>query len=211
MNLHHRLICAAIVGLVLSSSGSAKPATRAPQRTWEVGPVINGRNYSLGPSRVSSSSAGVSVAIGPQAEPHYVSFRHGSLQGKRVIRMRFRVEGPNGAIIHGAKCGTGSPSGVTLFFQRGDDDWTSDGGRWWATFATVPLSGPLRDTEIVAPLDANWTSVAIMTAANNPYDFAAAKGAADRVGFTFGNCEGFGHGARATVPVRLVVTRFEVR
>ena len=111
--------------------------------------------------------------------------------------------------FHVAACvrGTTYPEAC---FQRGDDDWASDGGRWWATFATVSLAGPKRETEIIAPLNANWSSVLRMTAANNSAEFAAAKAATGRVGFTFANCEGFGHGARATMPVRLVVTRFEI-
>lgn len=210
MTNHKLLISVGAASLLLTGNGGASPVNQAPVRAWEIGPMIGGRNYSRGPTRPSLSAAGLSVAIGPDAEPHYVSFRHGSLQGKRRIRMRFRVEGPSGAIIYGAKCPTGTPSGVTLFFQRGDDDWASDGGRWWATFATVSLAGPKRETEIIAPLNANWSSVLSMTAANHPAEFAAAKAATGRVGFTFANCEGFGHGARATMPVRLVVTRFEI-
>ena len=124
--------------------------------------------------------------------------------------MRYRVEGPKGAVIYGANCSTGSSSAVTLYFQREDDDWTSDGGRWWATFASVRINVPMAEREIVAPLNANWTSVLTMTAGTNPNEFAAAKTNAGRVGFTFANCEGFGHGARATVPVRFIVTRFQV-
>uniref|UniRef100_UPI0038688432 hypothetical protein n=1 Tax=Sphingomonas sp. TaxID=28214 RepID=UPI0038688432 len=112
--------------------------------------------------------------------------------------------------IHGAKCPYGSPSAVTLNFQRRGDDWATDGGRWWATYAKDQNKGPMAETEIVAPLNAKWTSVQNMTAKTNAIEFAAAKANADRVGFTFANCEGFGHGARATVPVKFVVTRFEV-
>lgn len=139
-----------------------------------------------------------------------MTFRHGSLRGKKQIRMRFRVEGPKDAIIHGAKCPIDSPSAVTLYFQRKGDNWATDGARWWASFAKVTLRGPVPDTEIVAPLNANWTSVLKMNAENNPHEFAAAKVGADRVGFTFANCTGLGHGARATVPVKFVVTSFEV-
>ena len=211
MKVSRALLPAVNSGLLLTTGVDAMAVAPFPASAWEVGPVINGRNYSRGPLRPSPSGAGLTVAIGPQAEPHYVTFRHGSLRGKRQIRLRFRVEGPRGAIIYGAKCSTGSPSGVTLFFQREDDDWTTDGGRWWATFATVSLNGPMGETEIVAPLDGRWTSVVAMTAANSPNEFAAAKAYAGRVGFTFANCQGFGHGARATMPVRFVVTRFQVQ
>jgi hypothetical protein len=204
------LLAAFPLSILPSAGVDARAGTRIPAAAWEIGPIINNRNYSPGLSRPSPFRDGWGFTIGPRAEPHYVTFRHGSLRGKTQIRMRFRVEGPKGAIIHGASCPTGSPSLVTLYFQRGGDDWASDGGRWWASFAKVSLRGPMPETEIVAPLNARWTSVLRMNARSNPNEFAAAKANADRVGFTFGNCEGFGHGARATVPVRFVVTSFQV-
>lgn len=198
------------LGLLLTGRADARIVTPVGAGLWEIGPIIDGRNYSRGLLRPSPLGAGFSFPISATAQPHYVTFRHGSLSGKTRIRMRFRVDGPRGAIVHGAKCATGSPSAVTLYFERGDDDWVSDGGRWWATFASVQLDGPRGETEIVAPLNANWTSVLKMTASTSPQAFTAAKSRASRVGFTFANCEGFGHGARATVPVRFVVTSFDV-
>lgn len=208
MNVQARLLALFAAGLLSAAGASAR--TMPPASAWEIGPVIHDRNYSPGLSRPSPLEDGWGFAISPWAEPHYVTFRHGSLRGKTQIRMRFRVEGPEGAMIHGAKCPTGSPSAVTLYFQREGDDWATDGGRWWATFASVPLAGSTGEIEIVAPLDANWTSVSTMTAANDPDAFAAARLDAGRVGFTFANCEGVGHGARASVPVRFVVTRFQI-
>lgn len=210
MNARHALLPALAASVLLCPAADARPAGGTAARVWEIGPVIDGRNYARGPSRPGASSAGTIIAIGAGAEPHYVTFRHGSLAGKTRIRMRFRVEGPGGALIHGAKCAPSSPSAVTLFFQRADDDWRSDGGRWWAGFASVPLAGPRGETEIVAPLNGPWSSVMTMTARTSPAAFTAAKVNAGRVGFTFANCEGLGHGARATMPVRLIVTRFEV-
>lgn len=204
------LPAALALSVLLAGGVNAKTATRVPASAWEIGPVINGRNYSPGLSRPSRLADGFSFTIGPRAEPHYVTFRHGSLAGKSQIRMRFRVEGPRGAVIHGAKCPTRSPSAVTLYFQRRGDDWATDGARWWASFAKVTLRGPTAETEIVAPLNARWTSVLKMNARTNPNEFAAAKANADRVGFTFANCQGYGHGARATMPVRFVVTSFQV-
>lgn len=200
-----------LTAFVISSLPTVGVGAQTPGTSWEMGPAIEHRNYSLGLPRSPDRDAdGWGVAIGPTAEPHYVTFRHGSLRGKTQIRMRFRVDGPRGAVIHGAKCPTGSPSAVTLYFQREGDDWATDGARWWATFASVQLKGPMAETEIVAPLNAKWTSVLSMTADNNPNEFAASKANADRVGFTFANCEGYGHGARATEPVRFVVTSFKV-
>lgn len=207
-----RLLAGLVLGFALGimPSASADAKSRIPVTAWEIGPVIKDRNYSLGLSGPSELEDGWGFTIGPTAEPHYVTFRHGSLHGKTQIRMRFRVEGPSGAVIHGAKCPKGSPSAVTIFFQRRGDNWATDGARWWASFASVSLSGPIPDTEIVAPLNANWTSVLKMTAKSDPGEFAAAIANADRVGFTFANCEGLGHGARATEPVRFIVTSFQV-
>lgn len=205
---------AVVFALLVATVPAANPihakASDVPATAWEIGPVIEGRNYSRGLSHGSETRDGWGFAIGPNAEPHYVTFRHGSLRGKTHIRMRFRVDGPPGATIHGAKCSPASPSAVTLFFQRYGDDWRTDGGRWWASFASVGLRGPTGETEIVVPLNGNWTSVERMSARQNPGEFAAAKAMADRVGFTFANCEGLGHGARATMPVKFVVTRFQV-
>lgn len=210
MRLAAGLPAALALSGLLAGGVDARRVSGVPASAWEIGPVINGRNYSPGLSRPSQLRSGFGFTISPNMEPHYVTFRHGSLAGKSQIRMRFRVEGPNGAIIYGAKCPTRSPSAVTLYFQRRGDDWASDGARWWASFAKVTLRGPTAETEIVAPLNARWTSVLRMNARTNPNEFAAAKADADRVGFTFANCQGYGHGARATMPVRFVVTSFEV-
>ena len=204
------LVAGLIAGSLSVVGSHALAKSSAPAGAWQIGPVIDGRNYSRGLSSPSQFRDGWGFQIGPASEPHYVTFRHGSLHGKRQIRMRFRVEGPAGARIFGAKCPLNSPSAVTLYFQRSGDDWSTDGGRWWATFATRQLNGPTGETEIVAPLNAKWSSVIRKNAANSPAEFAAAKLYADRVGFTFANCEGFGHGARATAPVRFVVTKFHV-
>lgn len=210
MTVHGALLPALAFMLLLTAGSEAKSQARAPAGSWEIGPVIRDRNHSLGLSRPSPFKDGWGFAISPTAQPHYVTFRHGSLRGKTQFRMRFRVEGPRGAIVHGAKCPTGSPSAVTLYFQRAGDDWTRDGGRWWASFASVQLNGPMAEAEIVAPLNGRWTSVLKMTALNDPGAFAEAKANADRVGFTFANCQGLGHGARATAPVKFVVTSYRV-
>lgn len=206
MQVIRRLLPAVAAGLFTTSAHAGMQSGR-----WEIGPVIEGRNYSVGmPSSLPRNGGAVRFAISPTAQPHYITFRHGSLGGKSRIRMRFRIEGPTFAKIHGAKCPVNSPATVTIYFQRDGDNWRTDGQRWWATFSTVQLKVPMGQTEIVAPLNARWTSVSQMTAQNSPGVFAQAKAKADRVGFTFGNCEGYGHGARATAPVRFIVTSFEV-
>lgn len=191
-----------IIALLLAGcdgGGNSKSSPRAD--TWQIGPIINGKNYS--PNCPASFTD--TFTINP-CEPHYVT-RPASLIGKTEIRLRYRVEADAGTVIHGAKCA--SPSAVTAYFQMKDDGWARDGMRWWASFASGPLT--VGEHEIVAPLNGKWTSVLTMTAEANPNEFGVAKSKADKVGFTFANCEGLGHGAWATGPVRFVVTHFEVR
>ena len=165
------------------------PADRGP--AWEIVPEGWTREY------------------GTQAEPHMVTRRHGPLSDKREMLLSYRIEAAPGTRIYGKAC-PDQPSGLTLYFATSDNDWRTDGQRWWASFARVPIGGPTAGT-IVAPLDGPWTSVLTMTATDNPSEFAAAKAKAERVGFTFGDCESFAHGARATGPVRFIVLDFEVR
>lgn len=178
---------------------------------WTIGPIVYGKNKSVGtPLHPSVEPDGFSVPIGTDQEPHYVTFNHGSLRGKIIIRMVYRVEADDGTIIYGKGCDVTSPSGITLYFQRAKDDWSTDGDRWWATFATKPMSGGSDSTEILASLDGAWTSVMTETAATAQSHFIRAKDEAKDIGFTIGNCEGFGHGARATAPAKIVVTKFDV-
>lgn len=162
---------------------------------WQVGPILEGRNISEGVQRpVLAAEGGWHIVFpSPPARIAYVTFRHGSLLGKSAIRMSFIVEGHATARLVGKGCDFSRPSSVTLYFQRRGDDMTKDGWRWWATFATVPLQEGYFD--VVAPLDGAWTSVFTMTKATHPEAFAAAIADADRVGFTFGDCESYGHGA----------------
>jgi hypothetical protein len=143
---------------------------------------------------------------------HAVTFRHGPLAGKRRIVMRYRVEAARGASLLAASDGR-SPSMITLYFQRGGDNWSGRGRfetyRWYATFATqTPLTPG--DHVMVAPLDGAWTAVETSRAATSPGAFRAALAAADEVGFVLGGGDGFGHGIFATGPARLIVTDFRV-
>ncbi len=179
--------------------------------SWEIGPVIRGKNYSLNmPLRPTQDGDGTwYLEFGPDSGPHYVTYPHGSLVGKSVIRGRFKIEGAPGTRIWGKAC-PDQPSSLTLFFMSDDPKWRGDGGRWWATFATLRPLEVGAEFEVVAPLDGNWTSVMTMTRETGPREFEDALANADRVGFTFGDCESFGHGARATATVRFRVLDFRV-
>lgn len=216
--MKHWLLTAALVlsGCDDSESPQAKPTPAGciPDKAWTIGPVIKGENYSKGsPLNPCKVGGGMSFAIGPTAEPHYITRETASLVGKSQIRMRYKVEGS--ASIYGApgkenRCTKDMPSAVTLYIQREDDDWQRNGWRWWHQATRTKLAGP-GEYEITAPLDgAGWSSVQGMTADASPTNWKATMRDPHVIGFTFGNCEGSGHGARATGPIKFTVTEFAV-
>jgi hypothetical protein len=105
------------------------------------------------------------------------------------------------------------PSIITLYFQRGGDNWSGrrrfETYRWYATFAS---QSPIRPGEhvMIAPLDGNWTAVETSSARTQPAAFRDAIADADQVGFVLGGGDGYGHGVFATGPARLIVTEFRV-
>jgi hypothetical protein len=179
---------------------------------WEIGPIIDGKNSSIGlPEHPTALEDGWGFVMTPDAEPHYVTARYGTLQGKSRIRMVYRLEIGDDSHVY-PRCCMNEQGMVTLYFQKAGDDWNTDGGRWWATFASQPVTPGVH--EIVAPLNDNWTSVIKKTAQTAPADFAAAKLKADRIGFTFGGGSsqdsGYGHGVRSTGPGVFTVLSFAV-
>lgn len=207
---------ALLAGVATGSSPSPAAAASAQRATdWEIGPIIRGRNYSVGMPLHPTPRPGGGWHIDLPRHPgsvHYVTFPHGSLAGKRRIVMRYRVEMAPGVRIE-ASTAPGTPGMLTLYFQRLGDNWSGrrafEPYRWYATFAT---RSPITRGEhvMVAPLNANWTAVNTSTALTNPAAFQAAIAEADQVGFVLGGGDGFGHGAYATGPARLVVTEFRV-
>lgn len=201
--------------LALGLAAVSAAAVPLDPRAWTIGPIIRGQSYSRGmPLHPSPGPGRAFHVVLPQAPGslHAVTFRHGSLSGKRRIVMRFRVEAAPGVRIV-PRTAPHQRSLITLYFQRRGDNWSGRGPfeayRWYATFATkAPLSPG--SYEMVAPLNANWTAVQRSTARTNPAAFRAALADADRVGFVLGGGGGYGHGVYATGPARLVVTNFTV-
>ena len=200
------------------------PAARLMDASqWEIGPIFGGTDYSIGlPVHPTSAPDGTwYFVLSPDSEAHYITFPYGSLSGKSSIHIKLKIESSDPtAYLYGLGQGCSpTPTAITLYFQRRGDTWQDgdDGWRWWATFASHQLanqSGSLpTEFEIDAPLtgpDAKWTSINTKTWSNAPQDLAAAITNADRVGFTFANCSGYGHGARASAQVKISVESFTI-
>lgn len=206
--------------LLLAACGNqgeaiAAPANAADPKAWTIGPVIKGRNYSIDMPLHPAPRRGGGWQIDLPRAPgsvHYVTFRHGSLAGKKRIVMRYRIEAAPGVRIEPTTAPE-LPSMITLYFQRAGDNWSGrrnfETYRWYASFATQSPVVP-GEHVIVAPLDGNWTAVQATSARANPTAFRNAIAAADQVGFVLGGGDGLGHGVHATGRARLVVTDFRV-
>jgi hypothetical protein len=209
-----RAVTATFVLLAACSEASAASSHSDPG-AWTIGPIIKGRNYSQGmplhPSPTRRGGWQIDIPRAP-GSVHYVTFRHGSLAGKRRIVMRYRIEADPGVRIVPSTVPS-SPSMITLYFQRGGDNWSARGRfetyRWYASFAT---QSPITPGEhvLVAPLNGNWTAVQNSTARTSPAAFRDALAGADQVGFVLGGGDGLGHGVSATGRARLIVTEFRV-
>lgn len=213
-------IFAATAFALLCGLGPAVPAHAAAASflpapsEWVIGPIIKGRNHSVGmplhPTQGRNRTWHIDLPRHP-GSVHYVTFPHGSLQGKRRIVMRYRIEAAPGVQVY-ASSEPGTTGIITPFFQRYGDNWTAKGRfeafRWYGTFATKKITRG--DHIIVAPLDSNWTAVRTSSAQTNPRGFWDAVANADQVGFVLGGGDGYGHGVYATGPARLVVTQFSV-
>ncbi|WP_332811231.1 hypothetical protein [Sphingomonas sp.] len=215
-----RVALLAATAIILLTEPAARTAIAAPASfvrdpsAWVIGPLVRGRNYSVGMPLHPTAGRNGTWQIDLPRHPgsvHYVTFPHGSLQGKTRIVMRYRLEAAPGVRVH-ASTAPGSPGIITPYFQRYGDNWTARGRfeafRWYGTFATQEITPG--EHMIVAPLNANWTAVERSSAQGSPAAFREALADADQVGFVLGGGDGAGHGVYATGPARLVVTQFSV-
>lgn len=201
-------------------SGAAAPEARAQPSNaaaWEIGPVIRGRNYSLGmPDRPTQGRRGwyvdfpyPHVGVG---HVHYLSYRHGPLLGKRRIVMRYRIDAAPG-VRFVPRESPGAPAIISLYFQRAGDNWSARGPyeayRYYAPAASVAAISP-GEHVMTVELDGRWTSVFGVPGGRDSRAFRAALAEAESVGIVLGWHGGRGHGVFATGPARLTVLSFQI-
>lgn len=201
-------------GEALRGTGAAFQSNHRTASDWIIGPIIRNRNYSRGMPLhpVQNARGGFHIDL-PQApgSVHYVTFPHGPLTGKSRIVMRFRIEAAPGVRIVPRNYPQWTAQ-ITPYFQRSGDNWSGRGRyetyRWYATFTSRQITPG--EHQIVAPLSGNWTAIERSSRRSHPAEFQDALAEADQVGFVLGGGDGYGHGAYATGPARLIVTAFRV-
>ena len=185
---------------------------------WQIGPIIKSRNYSVNmPLTPTPARQGMRIDFPwPDAAAghvHYVTFRHGPLEGKRRIVMRYRIDAERGTRFvpqeHREQTAT-----LSLFFQQRGDTWSARGRyetfRWYSPNETMVPLAPGEYTVAVSLDDPGWISVFGKTAAERREGFRAALADTDRVGFVLGSPSARGHGVFASAPARLTILGFDV-
>lgn len=214
------LILAVIAAIGSAVAAVAADGAKLGASAWSIGPVIRGKNYSVGmPPHPSPASSGWYFEFPyPSVEAghvHYLTFPHGSLAGKKEIVMRYRIEAAPGVRFVPRETPE-LPGTMTMFFQRAGDNWSARGRyetyRWYAPVNTV-VDLARGEHELKVDLDdGGWAAVMTSFARTNPEAFRDAKENAQQVGFVFGSRQGgYGHGVYATGRARFTLLSFQVR
>jgi|tagenome__1003787_1003787.scaffolds.fasta_scaffold20560529_2 hypothetical protein len=180
---------------------------------WEIGPVINGRQYSVGmPTSPTPDGEGfwfdfpvfdrATANTMPAREipsVHYVT-RPGKVMPGGTMRATFEI---HGGPFWATEVPDETPAKVRLFFQRSGDDWAGSPGRtefyrWWGALADLV---PGRSTLEAQLVPEKWGSVMGKRGADNSAAFHEAIANIARIGLTFGG--GYaGHGVYAVAAAR---------
>lgn len=207
------LLSAAAIACVASAALAAAPATQ-----WEIGPIIRGKNYSVGmPLTPKPERSGWSFAfpVGSAAagHVHYVTSRPESLAGKSRIVVRYRIDAAPGTRFvpqaNPDRAGT-----VSLYLQRRGDNWNAKGRyqfyRWYAPAASVRELAPGVGEISVTLDDPQWISVLGQPAGSNRAALEDALADVERVGLVFGSSNARGHGVYATKPATFTLLSFRI-
>lgn len=214
-----------IAGALMAMTGAVavpapdSPAAAQAASSWAIGPMVRGRNYSVGmppvprPARDGLWSFDFPFPNRQAGHVHAVTTRTGSLLGARRIVMRYRIEAERGVRFHPQEA-PGQPGIVSLYFQRRGDNWSARGRyehyRWYAPPATVRTLAPGTYEMVVDLADPGWSSVMGARVARNRQAFAAALAQPDHVGIALGGGPSRAHGVYATGPARFTLLDFRI-
>lgn len=210
MRIHLKL--AMVAALAAGTTGAL--AQSAAQ--WQIGPIIRGKNYSVGmPLSPSPSRQGWSFEFPYPNEQaghvHYVTRLSGPLSRASKIVLRYRIDAAPGTRFVPREYPS-YPAMVSLYFQRGGDSWSGKRHpyhRWYSPEGATRRLAP-GEYEVTASLrDPNWFALYSPASAASEA-FVEALANAERIGFVFGSDGGRGHGVYATAPARFTLISFRV-
>ncbi|MCL4671821.1 MAG: hypothetical protein KJZ64_02555 [Sphingomonadaceae bacterium] len=210
-NLRKMILMGAAVMAAPLAALAASPAAS----DWQIGPVIKGRNYSVGmPPYMEPGRDGPGFDFPyPSASDghvHYVTVPVRSLEGARSISLTYRIDAaPDVRFV--AQQYPDQPAIPSLYFQRAGDRWTArtPHHRWYSPInRAMPLEAGTHTVTIA--LDEPWKAMMGGDATALPAQFERAKAEAAVVGFVFGSSGGRGHGVFATGPARFTVLDFVI-
>lgn len=206
------LLAFAAAALVVPAALAAMP----PAEAWQIGPIVRGKNYSVGmPARPSPGPGGSLVMDFPVAGAGQVdawTTAVGPLAGARAITMRYRIDAARGTRFVADEA-PDQPATVSLYFQQAGDTWTAKGRyasyRWYVPDrAVIPLS-PGEHT-VTVRFDEAWGNVNSVTNAADPRGYAAALQNTARIGIAFGSSGLRSHGVYATGPARFTLLALDI-
>lgn len=195
----------------------AVEAAVPPADQWDIGPLVWGRNYSVGmPAHPQAAPGGAVRFAFPRAGSGQVDAMTtaiGPLDQARSVTIRYRVDAAPGTRFVADET-PDVPATVSLYFQRAGDTWTARGRyasyRWYAPGeAVIPLVPGERT--VTVRLDAPWTNVNGKPVSEDPRGFAAARAGAATLGLAFGSLTRRSHGVYATGRASFTLLGLEVR
>lgn len=206
------LSAGAVAALPLSMAIAAMP----PAQAWEIGPMVRGKNYSVGmpanPRPGPEEALVMDFPLAGRGQVDAMTTAAGSLAGARSITLTYRIDAapPTRFVPDEVPDGTAT---VSLYFQRAGDTWSAKGRyasyRWYSpAHAVVPLAPGMHTIKV--RFDEEWTNVYGKSNRSVPGLYAAAMRESSRIGLAFGSAGGRSHGVYATGPARFTLLNWKI-
>jgi len=205
-----------IATAALASGLPVAVSAMPPADSWDIGPLVRGRNYSVGmpphPTQARDGSLAMEFPIAGAGQVDALTTAIGPLAGARQITLRYRVDAARRTRFVADETPDQAAT-VSLYFQRAGDSWSGKGRfasyRWYAPgSAVVPLT-PGQHT-ITIGFDEIWTNVNGQPSNAVGTGFADAMNDTARIGIAFGSAARRSHGVYVTGPARFTLLSLDV-
>ena len=204
-----------LASLVIIAAAPAL-AQMPPADAWEIGPWVDGRNYSEGmPAHPRPAAGGALVfdlPIAGRGQIDAMTTAVGPLIGARQITLHYRIDAAPGTQFIADETPR-EPATVSFYFQRRGDNWSGSGRyesyRWYVPVrAVIPLAAGERT--VTVRLDEAWTNVYGRPNTQDPEGFAAALAETSEIGIAFGSASRRSHGVYATGPASFTLLGLKI-